>query len=965
MFGNLKTNVQVLYFVIISHICSSIQALYHHQGCIVGTQKEIPWPWLEGEVGLWIEGDPEDKVFEIHLNSDSLTQTLIITRSSARWSSDLSNVQEALPEVLEEGWNKFELQVTDGDLTLSSLTWHTSRLLLELTLAKPIQQVQITGSNVSMDCFNDRYSWIVPAEGIVAVPFVQPEGRPIYLQFFSQEGVKPVLSFRNMTSDVQIHLGWNGENICPHADAMPLPNGIYHNLTLFCEETDNGVNCYIKNWQRESEELIYNFELTSRPNAFSVESTGRASFLLTVSNTLEIHETTDIFERRTGSRTKVVFFDSTPSSTGAIISLTIAVTIIVIVLVIRLRKIWKKKRPRPINTQLEEGITLMDSPPPSQSYAQFQAAVAYNQQNACMVAGYDQTRSSRGSFRSLFNRNSKRLKDITMEIHKRGDKQCLMVINNHFEQDNAPSSNSMILKILKEYEEVTRDIFKAALAGHYEGAGGVKGMLVNNSLPGTIQDQYGRSLLHYVAFAKGPSREPLWMAEHIKDLVKQHNCNTRAVDFTGQNPLHTLVRSCTNSQAWLHLANMLVDLGCDPQQKDYQGKTASENIVDNQELATIFAKEIKNPSAEMPSIDLATACSEGDLESVAQHLRCLPSLRLSLAHPDNLLSQAVKGGHRDLMLLLLSAGESILRGCVGSTTVLEFAHTTDDTPAIFPAILRKVFCDSLTGEINKIPGYDLPSKTLRTALKDAKRVVYREGFDAMILCKLPKDRHLLCEAAKLGLSVTCQLLAMGGSRVVALRHEDHLFTSAVRDATVLRENMLYTIVNDLKNCPYSTDQMHSDIPADLQKNMWARDMQLLDICGQNSRINLATEVDGILRIKDETTVVLSEDLVDAIVQHNLFSVLNRLKREAATDFKSEKYQSLGKSLLATAVVHNNVSLAEYLLFQEVNSSDIKEHIFKTGYEIDEESNSCLKYILQFESGKQKTEKENNEMNVNT
>lgn len=59
------------------------------------------------------------------------------------------------------------------------------------------------------------------------------------------------------------------------------------------------------------------------------------------------------------------------------------------------------------------------------------------------------------------------------------------------------------------------------------------------------------------------------------------------------------------------------------------------------------------------------------------------------SHRDPLL-EAIQGGHRDAVFLLLSAGAPLCaHGLVGNTP-FEAAHNTIGLPALFPALIRKV-----------------------------------------------------------------------------------------------------------------------------------------------------------------------------------------------------------------------------------------------------------------------------------
>lgn len=76
-------------------------------------------------------------------------------------------------------------------------------------------------------------------------------------------------------------------------------------------------------------------------------------------------------------------------------------------------------------------------------------------------------------------------------------------------------------------------VFEAASGGQYRYTGGVDVLLRAYGLPGTVQDQYGHSLLHYAACVMLADEGPLWLAPDIRSLVEDHGVYVNAVDFNG------------------------------------------------------------------------------------------------------------------------------------------------------------------------------------------------------------------------------------------------------------------------------------------------------------------------------------------------------------------------------------------------------------------------------------------------
>lgn len=77
-------------------------------------------------------------------------------------------------------------------------------------------------------------------------------------------------------------------------------------------------------------------------------------------------------------------------------------------------------------------------------------------------------------------------------------------------------------------------VFEAASGGQYRHTGGVDVLLRAYSLPGTVHDHQGRSLLHYAASVQLADGGPLWLAQDVRSLVESHGVLVNAVDFKGE-----------------------------------------------------------------------------------------------------------------------------------------------------------------------------------------------------------------------------------------------------------------------------------------------------------------------------------------------------------------------------------------------------------------------------------------------
>lgn len=79
------------------------------------------------------------------------------------------------------------------------------------------------------------------------------------------------------------------------------------------------------------------------------------------------------------------------------------------------------------------------------------------------------------------------------------------------------------------------EVFAAAQGGQYRHHGGVDVLLRGYSLPGTLQDSRGCSLLHYAASMALADSGPLWLADDIRSLVQTHRVYVNSVDFKGES----------------------------------------------------------------------------------------------------------------------------------------------------------------------------------------------------------------------------------------------------------------------------------------------------------------------------------------------------------------------------------------------------------------------------------------------
>ncbi|CAL4209670.1 unnamed protein product, partial [Meganyctiphanes norvegica] len=117
------------------------------------------------------------------------------------------------------------------------------------------------------------------------------------------------------------------------------------------------------------------------------------------------------------------------------------------------------------------------------------------------------------------------------DAHQKGYKAIVELIDEHLKTFSITSENDIILDVMKAHESSVEEVFLAAKNGLFRNKNGVDVLLLSTTLPGTIMDKSGKSLLHYAASVKLEDGAPLWISEDIRSLVNKHGCYVDAVDY--------------------------------------------------------------------------------------------------------------------------------------------------------------------------------------------------------------------------------------------------------------------------------------------------------------------------------------------------------------------------------------------------------------------------------------------------
>ncbi|CAL4119425.1 unnamed protein product, partial [Meganyctiphanes norvegica] len=210
--------------------------------------------------------------------------------------------------------------------------------------------------------------------------------------------------------------------------------------------------------------------------------------------------------------------------------------------------------------------------------------------------------------------------------------------------------------------------------------------------------------------------------------------------------------------------------------------------------------EINHASALNKFEDLVVAVRDNDIKQIIDLLREHVPMLPILAQNDPLV-EAIRNGHRDVVFLLLCAGVPMCNCSIDDLTPLEAAHNTLGLPALFPALMQKIYSDRLTSEISKISTQDDLHKCLAEGLRNIKGSILTKGdksrwkFTESVGNRDLEARKLLVAASGLGLSLTVQLLGLEDVELRPLPKEDSPVDKAQEGNHL---DTLYALCRDLK-----------------------------------------------------------------------------------------------------------------------------------------------------------------------
>ncbi|CAL4176243.1 unnamed protein product, partial [Meganyctiphanes norvegica] len=283
--------------------------------------------------------------------------------------------------------------------------------------------------------------------------------------------------------------------------------------------------------------------------------------------------------------------------------------------------------------------------------------------------------------------------------------------------------------------------------------------------------------------------------------------------------------------AWIDMAKLFVSYRCDPRIPNHQN-ILPHDLAEKSEchkMAAYLEKEYKerlrepidHASAAAKNDELIEAARENNIEKITKLLKNhVPMLPIS-AEKDPLV-EAIRNGCQNAVFFLICAGTPICNCSIDDLTPLEAAHNTLGLPAIFPAMMRKIYSDRLIAERSKIPQSEDLHLQLAEGLDNIQKSILEKG-DKSRWHILPDSgdrskqaRKILVDASELGLSLTVQLLGLEDFEL----RPNHNEASPIEKAQEKDHyDTLYALCRDLKLCPYAKLRKSNEIMERLEEDL--------------------------------------------------------------------------------------------------------------------------------------------------
>ncbi|XP_042886287.1 uncharacterized protein LOC122262347 [Penaeus japonicus] len=854
------------------------QALFIDQGCIVKQEwKEEQLTWPDTHIGVWSPPGHTSIVFELTVNFENNVKsydTLAITSQEIKLVKTRV-IQQQDPLVFDfesfpgDGWREYVFSAK-GDYSFTSAK--DKRVILrnnDTGNYKP-SSVTVVGSNVTLNCLSRARAWAV-----ASVPVTIPLGgsEKHFLGVYSDQDISPTLTL----DKERIPLTWNHSGLfVGAAGGRALPAFVQHNLTLSCShEGKSKAVCYV-----ETEMNNIQLNLNKFPRHLQVEGRAGNDFYLLLH---QVEAESPLYACRKYAITTYV-----------LITLLVLLVIGILVYWVLISK-KKQLRERDAENPPEELRPL--NPDNSQKF---------------------ESDGGRSRFVTQVS------EDVSLSRGRDLFQACVNTKEN---------KNERIKEALQIYREHLDKIFSLATEGSYQT--GINNYLCQYQLPGTVRDEEGKSILHYIASCKSDIKTPMWTVPDAQEFMRNYKCLPNAVDYQGSTCLHLLVdaaetssdevlwggETTTPNKAWLRMAQILLELGCDPRREDGAGSRPRDIARRKSNLA--LAEFLEERCTAMPRNEkqathdsILEASRNGRFQQLEEHLSLCPSL-LPLDAQEDPLAEAVKSNKLKIVMLLLSAGAPLCGLPLVSVTPLQVSHRNPDLPLLLPVLMRMEYANRLRYEAQSIPEDSEDSEgsaKIKTSIEQLAADVESTGDRASwSFTKRTEEgsvegveaRELLCLGAGFGLSLACQMLASEGLQLHPLPGEPMAVQRAYDEK---QKDVLLVIFRDL--CMSALPTLDELERSSLQKDFELK--KIRDFC-QKHKANYNTLVN---QLRDACSGKhlgeIDKKILLCMSIYGLACLFRKIK-PYVKDLNVIVDDLTGSTMLHVAALNNQIQMLECLL----------------------------------------------------
>ncbi|XP_069990162.1 uncharacterized protein [Penaeus vannamei] len=894
-------------------IFGSITPLHLDKECVAKREWRADWDWSDTSINVWVPKDSTE-LLNIRLGLNELHHAdITFTRSSivASVSKDLATDERGRSEdcPLEAGWRRVRLSLKAdyelhlGDCNGTSPVSFPGDLLPELPT-----WVEVTGSNITVNCEMDLLAWRV-SRTAVAVPLDHSEWHRISV--YSVHEILPRFILEN--HKVELGLGSSGLSTLDFQRALPA--FVLHNLSLACTLNSNYSSCAFT--LGDSPEPERKVTLDKPPRHLLVQSPYMESGFY-------------IFLHQDKSSRNIDVIRSGDSSHATVVAVTVVVTLLVLLAFAAMA--YRNMLLDPKNSSMKDALLERDL----------------------------------GRARLLSEkRNEEDFQAVLVEA-------CLVGREHFISCGETKADRSELIKdVLEAYTHLMDRVFMAAKKGKYRTE--VDPLLRRYELPGSVRDEEGKSILHHIASVRTDDQRPMWTHVNIEHFMMTYNCIPNAVDYQGRTCLHLLAESAITSdksvtwgeeeftvtESWVCLGKLLLSLGCDPRRADNADRLPAHiaRMNGNLRLFDVLSKKCEELRKDEQSTEtklvfdqILEAVYENNLQSLKKQCSLCTHL-LPLESKIDPLTEAVRRGHLEAAMMLVAAGAPLCGLPLISVTPLHAAHSLPQLPIIIPVVLRKEYVNRLRYEAGSIQVISESKDEVKQKIETLARGVKSIGDKAMWRFAELRDggkeaRELLCKAADLGLSLTCQMLALEGVNIHPLPREPHPVQQAFDKKQMPTMRVLF---RDLHMSLFSIfDKVDNNSP--LYTAIESLEFQQFEHLCEKMK-NTSPRNSFIQQLKSayngDHKGELDNTVLSYIARYGLVCLFHKI-RSYVLNLDAPVDKVSGFTMLQIAALYGRLGMVEYLLFSGANIAvQTKQELTAVHLSAIKGNKECTEYLLEY------------------